>query len=237
MIEEIDVVAPSKKAAQGRIEQRLCALLSKLLEDRGCNGKRLVTVIGTTNQLPTVEPSLLQHTRFSMASELPCPDLDSREAILGVICRSMAILQGKDSSKVSALGLRSVAERAHGFVAADLRGLCTEAILGALRRHVDSGSAMAPLSRSEPCLEDFITALSHTAPSAISSSVVQRPDTTFEDVAGLEEQVKHIQTAILLPLSNPESFERLGVSPPSGVLLHGPSGSGKSMIAEVLTHS
>lgn len=63
---------------------------------------------------------------------------------------------------------------------------------------------------------------------------LSRNDTTFEDVGGLDEAVRKVREVVQLPLRHPEIFERLGIDPPRGVLLHGPSGTGKTLIARAV---
>ncbi len=66
--------------------------------------------------------------------------------------------------------------------------------------------------------------------------VVEKPNVTFEDIGGLKEQIRELREAIELPLKNPELFRELGIEPPKGVLLYGPPGCGKTLLAKALAH-
>jgi len=62
------------------------------------------------------------------------------------------------------------------------------------------------------------------------------PEVTYEDIGGLNEEIKKIREMVELPLKHPEIFERLGVEPPKGVLLHGPPGTGKTLLAKAVAN-
>jgi len=66
--------------------------------------------------------------------------------------------------------------------------------------------------------------------------VIERPNITYDDIGGLEEQIKEIREAVELPLLEPELFEEVGIDPPKGVLLYGPPGCGKTMLAKAVAH-
>ena len=62
------------------------------------------------------------------------------------------------------------------------------------------------------------------------------PDITYEDVGGLEDEIKKVREMVELPLKHPEIFERLGIEAPKGVLLHGPPGTGKTLLAKAVAN-
>jgi proteasome regulatory subunit len=71
---------------------------------------------------------------------------------------------------------------------------------------------------------------------AQAMQVERSPDVTYEDIGGLEEQIREVCEAVEQPLVNTEQFETVGIEPPSGVLLHGPPGTGKTMLAKAVAH-
>ena len=71
---------------------------------------------------------------------------------------------------------------------------------------------------------------------AASTGAVQGPQVSYEDIGGLREALTNVREMIELPLKHPELFERLGIDPPKGVLLHGPPGTGKTMIAKAVAN-
>src|SRR3989344_4517880 len=74
------------------------------------------------------------------------------------------------------------------------------------------------------------------SPKAVDISEEALPEVTYEDIGGLREEIKKIREMVELPLKHPEIFEKLGIEPPKGVLLHGPSGTGKTLLAKAVAN-
>ncbi|AEK73625.1 proteasome-activating nucleotidase [Thermococcus sp. 4557] len=73
-------------------------------------------------------------------------------------------------------------------------------------------------------------------PSVLGFEVIERPTVSYKDIGGLEKQLQELREAIELPLRHPELFEKVGIEPPKGVLLYGPPGCGKTLMAKALAH-
>ena len=71
---------------------------------------------------------------------------------------------------------------------------------------------------------------------AQAMEVTESPDVVYDDIGGIDEQIREVREAVEDPLENPEQFETVGVEPPSGVLLHGPPGTGKTMLAKAVAN-
>ena len=74
-------------------------------------------------------------------------------------------------------------------------------------------------------------------PLVTGAEMLERPDVTYSDMGGVDEQIQLIKESIELPLTSPESFTRFGIKPPKGVLLVGPPGCGKTMLAKAVASS
>jgi transitional endoplasmic reticulum ATPase len=83
---------------------------------------------------------------------------------------------------------------------------------------------------------DFVNALKEIEPSAMREVQVEVPDVAWKDVGGLQEVKRQLFEAVELPLRDPDSLKRLGISPPRGILLYGPPGTGKTLVAKALAN-
>ena len=74
-------------------------------------------------------------------------------------------------------------------------------------------------------------------PLVSTSEIIEKPDVSFKDIGGMDEEILSIRQAIELPLNKPEAFDKMGLTPPKGVLLTGPPGTGKTMLAKAISNS
>jgi transitional endoplasmic reticulum ATPase len=142
-------------------------------------------------------------------------------------------------SEACAAELPRIADVTHGFVGADIMELCRESGLNALRRstaalvnHLDAFNLQSESITIEP--QDFRRALETIRPSAIRESFIAVPDVSWTDIGGLEDIKRELRQSVLRFLKQPEALEAAGVTAPRGILLHGPSGTGKTMIAKAI---
>ncbi|MGV8087069.1 MAG: CDC48 family AAA ATPase [Candidatus Woesearchaeota archaeon] len=139
--------------------------------------------------------------------------------------------------------LDEIAEITYGFVGADLASLCREAAMVVLRRVISDLNLQSNDALSEEILEkliitkeDFMHALKTVRPSALREVLIERPTTKWTDIGGLEDAKQELKEAVEWPLQNRSAFERLGIKPPTGVLLYGPPGTGKTMLAKAVAN-
>jgi transitional endoplasmic reticulum ATPase len=157
-----------------------------------------------------------------------------RKEILQIHTRNMPI----DRQNVD---LNKLASITHGFVGADLEALAKEAAMSALRRNLPQISwkkmeELPPkvLENLKVTKKDFENALNLVEPSAMREVLIEIPDVKWDAVGGLKEVKEALKESIQWPLAHPESFERLGITPPKGILLYGPPGSGKTLLAKAV---
>ncbi len=138
------------------------------------------------------------------------------------------------------LFLDDLASKLHGFVGADLEALAKESAMKALRRYsdeIDWEEETIPaevLERLEVNKDDFFDALKDVHPSALREVAIEVPNTKWSDIGGLEKLKEELKQAVEWPLRNPESFQKMGIRPPRGILLYGPPGCGKTAIAKAI---
>ncbi len=151
---------------------------------------------------------------------LPLPDPGTRKALLESLLRNVP---------TGHLDLDEIASRTPGFVVADLAALVREAALRAASRASSDGGP------PELKQDDLVGALTVIRPlSRSASEEVSVGNITLDDVGDMAEARQALTEAVLWPLQHPDTFARLGVQPPRGVLLYGPPGCGKTFIVRAL---
>jgi transitional endoplasmic reticulum ATPase len=140
--------------------------------------------------------------------------------------------------------LEELAEKTHGFVGADLAALAREAAMVVLRRLIAEGKINPEEERIPPEVlqelkvtrADFYEALKMIEPSALREVLLEVPNIKWEDIGGLEEVKQELREAVEWPLKYPKAFQRLGITPPKGILLYGPPGTGKTLLAKAVAN-
>jgi len=231
-IDEIDAIAPKREQVVGDVEKRVVAQLLALMD--GLNRRQNLIVIAATNLPNALDPALRRPGRFDREITIPIPDRHGRLEILEIHSRGMPLAENVD--------MAHLAEVTHGFVGADLEALCREAAMSCLRRimpEIDFALASIPyeqIARLEVLMDDFLAALHDVEPSAIREVFVEVPDVHWEDVGGLSEVKARLVEAVEWPLKYPHLFQKAGVKPPKGILLNGPPGCGKTLIAKAVAN-
>jgi len=229
-IDEIDAIAPKREEVTGEVEKRVVAQLLALMD--GLESRGDVIVIAATNRPNALDPALRRPGRFDREIEIGIPDKKGRKEILQVHTRNMPLSDSVD--------LDRLAEITHGFTGADLAALCREAAMHALRRylpHIDLEKEKIPeeiLENLRVNMNDFMAAYKEITPTALREVEIEIPNVHWEDVGGLERVKQELREVVEWPLKYPESFRRLGIKPPKGILLYGPPGCGKTLLAKAV---
>lgn len=227
-LDEIDSIAPSRERVTGDVEKRVVAQLLALMD--GLSRRTNVIVIAATNLPGALDPALRRPGRFDREITIPIPDRPGRHQILQIHSRGMPLH--------ASVQLGRLAEVTHGFVGADLAALCREAAMVCLRRiltDIDFASATIPydqLAQLEVGMADFQEALREVEPSALREVFTEVPSVTWQEVGGQAEVKQALIEAVVWPLKYPQHFLAAGVSPVKGVLLAGPPGCGKTLLAK-----
>ncbi len=230
-IDELDSIAPKREDVQGEVERRVVAQLLTLMD--GLSKRGHVIVIGATNREDAIDPALRRPGRFDREIEIGVPTRAGRKEILLIHTRRMPLEEGFD--------LDRFVDFTYGFVGADLASLAREAAMKTLVRYIPEIDLDKPipadiLERMKVTEADFVNALKEIEPSAMREVQVEIPDVTWKDVGGLEQIKRQLFEAVELPLRDPDSLKRLGISPPRGILLYGPPGTGKTLVAKALAN-
>ena len=229
-IDEIDAIAPRRERVIGDVEKRVVATLLTLMD--GLNQRKNLIVIAATNIPGAIDPALRRPGRFDREISIPIPDRGGRREILEVHSRGMPL--------ASDLDLEHLAAITHGFVGADLEALCREAAMSRLRQliqEMDFTQSKIPyeeLAQIEVSMEDFMVALREVEASALREIFVEIPDVSWDQVGGLKQTKARLREAVEWPLLYGELFKRANVKPPKGILLTGPPGCGKTLLAKAV---
>lgn len=253
VLDEVDALAPRREDA-GEVEKRVVAELLTLMDgldgkntsedDDECSAPKQVMVIACTNRPNAIDPALRRPGRFDKEIEIGMPSYESfaffflyltfrLSGIPNVEARLniLEVLLRNTPHDLTADIVASFANRSHGFVGADLAALVDASCLCAIRRTVSSSVSPDQMRLTEADMESsFLT----TRPSAMREVFLEVPKVKWEDIGGQTSAKQRLKESVEWPLTRKATIERLGFKPPAGVLLYGPPGCSKTLIAKAV---
>jgi transitional endoplasmic reticulum ATPase len=212
------------------VERRVVSQLLSLMD--GLEGRGKVIVIAATNRPNALDPALRRPGRFDREIEIKVPDKRGRLEIMQIHTRNMPLDTDVDQDKIAGV--------THGFVGADLEYLCKEAAMKCLRRLLpelnmqDEKLAPEVLNKLVVTMSDFENAVKEVMPSAMREVYLESPDVPWTAIGGLDEVKRELQEAVEWPLRYPDLYTKLGHTMPKGLLMYGPSGTGKTLLAKAV---
>lgn len=246
-IDEIDAITPKRENAQREMERRIVAQLLTSMDDLNhqIKGSNQVMVIGATNRPDSLDPALRRAGRFDREIKLCIPTESGREQILTSLAVKLKIA---DDVK-----WKEMARKTPGYVGADLKALTREAAAVAINRifktrsdnkmEIESSENQTTATFTADELEgfaieekDFLEALTRVQPSAKREGFAVVPNTTWDDIGALSYVREELRLAVVEPIRHPELFASVGISSPAGVLLYGPPGCGKTLLAKAVAN-
>lgn len=232
-IDEIDAIAPKREEVVGGVEGRVVAQMLASMD--GLQGRGQVIVIAATNRENAMDPALRRVGRFDREIEIGVPDKTGRKEVLYIHTRNMPLTEN--------VNLDALSNITHGFVGADLEGLCKEAAMSALRRvlpelNIEEEGRLPKemLEKLDVRKEDFMEAFKVVRPSAMREVLVEVPNIKWDDIGGYDDIKQELKEAVEWPLKHNDAFSRLGIRPPKGILMYGPPGTGKTMLAKAVSN-
>ncbi|MFW9898497.1 MAG: CDC48 family AAA ATPase [Candidatus Thorarchaeota archaeon] len=228
-IDEIDSIAPKRQDVTGEVERRVVSQLLSLLD--GLRGRGEVICVGATNRINSLDQALRRPGRFDREIEFGVPNVKGRKEIFQIHTRGMPIEPDVDLDHYS--------EITHGFVGADIMAISREAAMLSLRRilpkiNLDEPIPSEIIQELKIKDEDFVQAINMIEPSAMREVMIEIPNVLWEDIGGLKEIKHELKEAVEWPLMYPKLFKKAGIRPLNGILLFGPPGCGKTLLAKAV---
>jgi len=234
-VDEIDSIAPKREEVTGEVERRVVSQMLSLMDGLEARGK--VIVIAATNRPNAIDPALRRPGRFDREIEIKVPDKKGRKEILLIHSRNMPLAADEHEFPVN---IEKIAAVSHGYVGADLEYLCKEAAMKCLRRllpELNLEEEKIPTETLDKLIvngDDFKKALVEVTPSGMREVFIENPDVSWDEIGGLAEVKRELMEAVEWPMKYPGLYDKLGHKMPRGILLHGPSGTGKTLMAKAV---
>ena len=261
-LDEIDSITPKRENAQREMEKRIVAQLLTCMDELALEqtGGKAVIILAATNRPDSLDPALRRGGRFDKEINLGVPSEAVREQILRALTRQMALDNDFDFRRLAKLTPGFVGADLSDLVST-AGSAAIKRFLDTLRvesneMDVDTGDALVsetvlelrrlikrakepPLAETAVIiitLDDFLTALPKIQPSSKREGFATIPDTTWADIGALKLVRGELETAIVEPIKSPEKYRRVGITAPTGVLLWGPPGCGKTLLAKAVAN-
>lgn len=221
-IDEIDAITPRRDQSSRDMEKRIVAQLVSCIDSMPKNGN--VIVIGATSRPDALDPALRRSGRFDREINLGIPDESGRCEILTVLMRDLKVADD--------IELKLLARNTPGYVGADLQSLIREAAIHCLERQMEQTEKTELRVQQR----DFDEALKRVQPSAKREGFATVPDVTWDDIGALKDIRQELELSILAPIKFPDDVKRLGLPTSVGLLLCGPPGCGKTLLAKAIAN-
>ncbi|ODV60915.1 AAA family ATPase AFG2 [Ascoidea rubescens DSM 1968] len=233
-VDEIDSLVPSRDSSDStEIENRTVATLLTLMDGLD-NSNNNVIIIASTNRPNSIDSALRRPGRFDQEIEIGIPDIDARFDILKKSIQKM----NEKKHNLTQDQIFQIASKTHGYVGADLIALTREAVMKAIERNISlinsKNQNQNNFDNITIQIKDLQNAMIDVRPSVMREIFLEMPKVYWSDIGGQEYLKQKLKEMVQLPLEASDTFRKLGIKPPRGILLYGPPGCSKTLTAKAL---
>ena len=232
-IDEIETIIGRREQANKEMERRIVAQIMTCIDD--INDKQLselnapVFVIGATSKPEFIDSSMRRSGRFDVEIHIGFPTIEMREEMIISITKNNKISKN--------INFKEIAKKTPGYLAADLQSLARSAGHNAINRLIKANkNTDLDLENLYIEQEDFNYALTQIQPTSKREGFTTIPNITWDDIGGLKELREELYYDIVLPIIEPSKLKIVGISKAVGVLLYGPPGCGKTLLAKAVAN-
>ncbi|MDP2925146.1 MAG: CDC48 family AAA ATPase [Nanoarchaeota archaeon] len=231
-IDEVDSIAPKRGEGIDQTEKRIVAQLLTSMD--GLKSRGQVVVMAATNRPEDIDEALRRPGRFDRELRINPPSEEGRKEILQIHTRGMPLSKDVDFDEIS--------RKTIGYTGADIQVLCKEAALKSIRpyfnelKNMDKEIPIEILDKIKVSRDNFLEARKIVEPSAMREVLINKPNIRWSDIGGLDNAKERLRELVELPLKRPDLFLKAGIKPSKGILLTGPSGTGKTLLAKAVAN-
>ncbi|KAI8070071.1 P-loop containing nucleoside triphosphate hydrolase protein [Gongronella butleri] len=216
VVDEVDILACALDKQKSGLDTRILSVMQSCIDKLPTH----VFLLAMTNRVHAIDASFLRSGRFDTSFELTMTSAAQRQPVLARLLQDLPFSSSDDQRVL----VSQLAQRTHGFEPSDLQSLCTQIVLALVKQEQVTGvKPNITWSLLETCL-------AATRPAGMHAFTTPVPTVLFSDLFGLDRVIHDIKASVITPFEHPERYHALGITAPRGILLHGPPGTGKTMV-------
>lgn len=228
-IDEIETILGKRESAGKEMERRIVAQIMSCIDDINLiqlsSLEAPVFIIGATSKPEFIDNSMRRSGRFDKEIHIGFPSLDMRKEMIISITKDKKISNNLDFNKL--------AQGTPGYLAADLQSLVRTAGHAAINRYITKKLNLDDMT-IEQC--DFDYGISIIQPTSKREGFTTIPNVTWNNIGGLRDLREELYYDIVLPCLEPSTLQKVGINKAVGVLLYGPPGCGKTLLAKAVAN-